>query len=146
MSWLSDWTDYFRAPWARYSDIDARLIRISGGVEQMNTKITTLGVTMAADREMLATIAEGLTALSAPVSDLIASEAALRARVVELEGEAAADEAGDLAAAGAVKSAFDDLAGKFAAEPEVPDVAPLPEAPVAEPVDESGEGEPTPAA
>lgn len=89
--------------------------------------LNALGARMAADRDLLAQIAAGMTALAAPVTDLIASEAALRARVVELEGAAAADEAGDLAAAQEVKAAFDDLAAKFTAEPESPDVDPLPE-------------------
>lgn len=82
---------------------------------------------MAADRELLAQLATDLTTLATPVQALIESEAALRARVAELEGQAAADEAGDLEAATAVKTAFDAVAAKFTAEPEVPDVEPLPE-------------------
>lgn len=83
--------------------------------------------TMAADRELLAQLADSLTQLATPVAALIASEKALRARVAELEGAAAADEAGDLEAATAVKTAFDALAGQFVAEEEAPDVEPLPE-------------------
>lgn len=108
------------------------------------TALTNLEDQMAADRDLLASIAQGLTALSAPITDLITSNAALRARVVELEGEAAADEAGDLEAAQGVKAAFDELAGKFTAEPEVPDVDPLPEpAPEPEaPAEPVSDGEP----
>lgn len=85
---------------------------------------------MAADRELLAQLASDLTTLATPVQQLIESEAALRARVAELEGQAAADEAGDLEAAQAVKTAFDGIAEKFRDEPEVPDVEPLPDPPV----------------
>lgn len=121
------WWQKFSSPW-----------RVLDAVDGITRKLETLETLMAADRDLLAEIATGLTALATPVADLIASEAALRARVVELEGEAAADEAGDLEAAGAVKDAFDVLAGKFRSEPEVPDVEPLPEpAPVDEPVEES---------
>lgn len=120
MSWL----DFLTWPRAAISNIEADLawVRV-----EIPARLKHLENLMAADRDLLATIAQGLTALASPVADLIASEAALRARVVELEGDAAADEAGDLAAAGAVKTAFDELAGKFADEPEVPDVAPLPD-------------------
>lgn len=88
--------------------------------------LTQIRSVMSADRDLLATIAEGLTTLSAPVAALIASEAALRARVADLEGEAAADEAGDLAAAQGVKTAFDALAAQLTGEPSAPDVEPLP--------------------
>lgn len=125
MSWL----DYFLWPRTAISNIQADMAAVRLTVLEIPTRLKKLETIMAADRDLLATIAEGLTALATPVSDLIASEAALRARVAELEGDAAADEAGDLAAAGSVKAAFDNLAGKFAAEPEVPDVEPLPEVP-----------------
>lgn len=130
MNWMTHWL----WPRAAISDLQADVMNIRlailGQTADLNTiKANTreIRTAMALDRELLATIAAGLTALAGPVTDLIASEAALRARVAELESAAAADEAGDLAAAGAVKAAFDDLAGKFTAEPEAPDVEPLPE-------------------
>jgi hypothetical protein len=157
MNWLADWISYLRAPWATASDIDAHLIRILGGVEEMNTKIETLGVTMAADRDLLNELAADLTTLAAPVSDLISAHEAAVARIAELEGDAASDEAGDVAAIGPVRDAFNAIADKFKAEPEVPDVEPLPEAPaesevpaepalLEDPAVEGDEGEPTPAA
>lgn len=82
---------------------------------------------MAADRDLLALVAEGLTRLSVPISELIESERAARARVAELEGQAAADELGDVEAAQGVKDAFDVVAARFTAEPDVPDVEPLPD-------------------
>lgn len=130
MSWL----DYLTWPRAAISDLQRDVAFQRLALSEIRTQLKEIKTLMAADRELLAQIAEGLTTLATPVSDLIASEAALRARVAELEGEAAADEAGDLEAAGAVKTAFDNLAGKFQAEPEVPDVEPLPEVP-GEPVD-----------
>jgi uncharacterized coiled-coil protein SlyX len=95
---------------------------------EMPDRLKRMETTMAADRELLTTIAQGLTALNPTIAALVASEAALRARVVELEGQALADEVGDLAAAAEVKAAFDGVASQFTAEPSVPDVEPLPDA------------------
>lgn len=109
---------WVRLPWVRRRDEhDIQIL----------TALHRMEIRMAADRDLLAQLATDLTALAVPISNVIASEAALRARVAELEGAAAADEAGDLEAAQQVKAAFDVLADKFRAEPEVPDVAPLPE-------------------
>lgn len=97
------------------------------------TRLSRMEINMSADRELLAEIARGLTLLSTPVANLIAANATLRELVAGLEGDAAADEAGDLEAAQAVKVAFDDIADRFRSEPEVPDVDPLPEVPADEP-------------
>jgi hypothetical protein len=98
---------------------------------------------MAADRELLTALATDLTALAGPVSDLFdkyaASETArvaAEARVAELEGAAATDEAADLSAIQPVRDAFDVIASKFRAEPETPDVEPLPEPAPVEPTPE----------
>ncbi len=126
MSWFARFT----APWRLSTEVLDALMRLERAVDtDLPAQLTRMETLMAADRDLLAEIATGLTALATPVTDLIASEAALRARVAELEGQAAADEAGDLEAAQAVKSAFDGIADKFRAEPEVPDVEPLPEVP-----------------
>lgn len=140
MSWL----DHITWPRRAISNLEADMAAVRMAVLKIPTRLKNLENLMAADRELLAQIAEGLTTLAVPVSDLIASEAALRARVAELETDAAADEAGDLEAAGAVKAAFDNLAAKFTAEPEVPDVEPLPEVPAEEP--SPTDPEPNPAA
>lgn len=146
MSWL----DYFTWPRAAISDIERDMAIVKPAVLEMFSRLNKMEKHMAADRDLLAQIAADLTTLATPVAALVASEAALRARVSELEGEAAADEAGDLEAAGAVKAAFDNLAGKLTAEPESPDVEPLPEAPVEEPPAEEppadGSGDDQPAA
>lgn len=134
MNWFTTW---LFGP--ALSDVQRDVVAIRNALPNITTQLKEIKTAMAADRDMLAQIADGLTTLATPVTDLIASEAALRTRVAELEGAAAADEAGDLEAAGAVKTAFDNLASKFQAEPEVPDVEPLPELP-------TEGGEPTPAA
>lgn len=125
--------DRLLAPWrtARRDDVfEAKLDRIDSAVTtRIPGRLALLESILSADRDLLAEIASGLTSLATPVNDLIASEAALRARVVELEGQAAADEAGDLEAAQSVKTAFDGIADKFRSEPELPDVEPLPEVP-----------------
>jgi hypothetical protein len=119
---------YFWPP-AAVSDLRRDVAQLAFMTVDIVNRLKEIQKTMAADRDLLAQLASDLTALATPVSDLIASEAALRARVVELEGQAAADEAGDLEAAQAVRSAFDNVASKFQNEPEVPDVEPLPEVP-----------------
>lgn len=122
------WLTVLLAPWRNAGPVRDALVTVERAVTvTIPNHLAQMEALMAADRDLLADIAAGLTALATPVSELIASEAALRARVTELEGEAAADEAGDLAAAGAVKVAFDGIADKFRAEPDVPDVEPLPE-------------------
>ena len=121
--------DWFTWPRAAISDLQRDLARVQFALAETNTRLKEIKTLMSADRDLLAQLASDMTALATPVQSLIESEAALRARVVELEGAAAADEAGDLEAAGAVKAAFDAIASKFQAEPEVPDVEPLPETP-----------------
>jgi hypothetical protein len=116
---------YFWPP-AAVSDLRRDVAQLAFMTVDIVNRLKEIQKTMAADRDLLAQLASDLTALATPVSDLIASEAALRARVVELEGQAAADEAGDLEAAQAVRAAFDNVASKFQNEPEVPDVEPLP--------------------
>jgi len=108
---------------------------------QTNTQLREVRLLMAADRDMLAELATDLTALAGPVGDLFdkfaASETArvaAEARVAELEGAAATDEAADLSAIQPVRDAFEVIASKFRAEPETPDVAPLPEPAPVEPV------------
>jgi uncharacterized coiled-coil protein SlyX len=123
------WWQTFTAPWRTAPKIE-RAVTVT-----IPARLTALETLMAADRDLLAEIASGLTLLATPISDLIASEAALRARVAELEGDAAADEAGDLEAAGAVKTAFDVIADKFRSEPEVPDVEPIPDPEPEQPAD-----------
>ncbi|MBW0088211.1 hypothetical protein I4I73_29020, partial [Pseudonocardia sp. KRD-184] len=107
------WHDRFTWPLTALSDLQRDLLAVRMAVLQIPTRLTRMEKNMAADRELLAKIAEGLTALATPVSDLIASEAALRAEVADLKGAAAADEAGDLEAASLVKDAFDDVAEMF---------------------------------
>lgn len=126
---MSLW-DYFWPP-AALSDLQRDVARVALTQVDIVNRLKEIQKTMAADRELLTQLASDMTALATPVQQLIESEAALRARVVELEGQAAADEAGDLEAAQAVKDAFDTVAEKFRNEPEVPDVEPLPEVPEA---------------
>lgn len=141
MSWLEQLLWPRRRRVLSNIELDVAATRLA--VLEIVTRLNKMEKHMAADRDLLAQIAADLTTLATPVAALVASEAALRARVVELEGEAAADEAGDLEAAGAVKTAFDNLASKLTAEPESPDVEPLPEAPVEEPpADNSGDDQP----
>lgn len=121
------WLDRFLLPWTAISDLQRDSATARFVLADIVLRLKELKTAMAADRELLAQLATDLTTLATPVQALIESEAALRARVVELEGQAAADEAGDLEAATAVKTAFDSLAGKFTAEPESPDVEPLPD-------------------
>jgi hypothetical protein len=131
--WRMSWLLWLRWPRNSIVNLQIDVAAIRDVLLQIPTQLNRMESIMAADRDLLANIAEGLTALAAPVSDLIASEAALRARVADLEGQAAADEAGDLEAASAVKVAFDGIADQFRSEPEVPDVEPLPEVPAEDP-------------
>lgn len=108
------------------SDIQKDTARLVWAATETNTRLSRLEQLMAADRDLLASLAADLTALAGPVADLFDSYAAAQARIVELEGDAAADEAGDLSAIAPVKAAFDAIAAKFTSEPEVPDVEPVP--------------------
>lgn len=121
------WLTTFLLPWTAAPDLQRDTSASRWLLADVVLKLKEIKEIMAADRELLAQLATDLTTLATPVQALIESEAALRARVAELEGQAAADEAGDLEAAQAVKTAFDAVAAKFTAEPEVPDVEPLPE-------------------
>jgi len=124
---MSIWSLFW--PSAAVSDLQRDTAAMRLVLADVVAYLKEIKTAMAADRDLLAQLASDMSALATPVQSLIESEAALRARVVELEGQAAADEAGDLAAAQAVKDAFDSVAEKFRAEPEVPDVEPLPEVP-----------------
>ena len=132
MTWWSRIWARITWPLAALSDLQRDLARTQFALVEIITRLKEIKTLMAADRDLLTQLASDMTALATPVQQLIESEAALRARVVELEGQAAADEAGDLEAAQAVKTAFDNVASKFQAEPEVPDVEPLPEVPPAD--------------
>lgn len=89
---------------------------------------------MSQTSELLDQVATGLTTLGQPIADLIAENAAQAAKIAELEdGEVA-----ESAAADRVKVAFDDIAGKFTATPNVPDVPPLPDPAPADGGDTSG--------
>lgn len=114
--------------------VDVRDIR-RAVVLQIPTRLIRLETLMSADRDFLNELAQDLSDLAAPVDALLASESALRARVAELEGEAAADQAGDLAAAQPVRDQLDLIRGKFAAKPDLPDIA-TPDAPAEPVVDE----------
>jgi peptidoglycan hydrolase CwlO-like protein len=118
-----------RMTWRAITNLQLDVAEMRPVLRDIVRRLKEIKSIMAADRELLAQLATDLTTLATPVQALIESEAALRVRVAELEGQAAADEAGDLEAATAVKTAFDNLAGKFTAEPESPDVEPLPEPP-----------------
>jgi hypothetical protein len=120
-------------PFAILKDLRRDITQVLLALVEIITRLKEIKQIMAADRELLVQLASDLTTLATPVQSLIESEAALRARVTELEGQAASDEAGDLEAAQQVKTAFDAIAEKFQAEPTVPDVEPLPEAPSDEP-------------
>lgn len=119
----------------------------------INHRTTRMETAMSADRDFLLELAQDLNDLAAPVDDLIADNAAKATQIEELRGEvarlggevsnlesaAAADESGDLDAARPAREALDLIRGKFAAKPDLPDIATpdAPEAP-AEPVaDES---------
>jgi hypothetical protein len=119
-------------PFAILKDLRRDITQVLLALVEIITRLKEIKQIMAADRELLVQLASDLTTLATPVQSLIESEAALRARVTELEGQAASDEAGDLEAAQQVKTAFDAIAVKFQAEPTVPDVEPLPEAPVSD--------------
>lgn len=128
------WTDWFTWPRASISAMERDVARLVMQAAQTNTQLREMRKLMAADRDLLTELAADLTALAGPVADLFtalataeAARLAAEARVAELEGAAAADEQADLSAIAPVKAAFDNIAAKFAAEPEVPDVEPLPE-------------------
>src|SRR5690349_5902834 len=116
---------------------DTRLL-----VDENRTILNRLEGLMADVSQLLNEVADGLRGpLATSINDLIASEAAARAEAAQLRGEDVAESD----AAANVKAAFDEVASKFSASPDVPDVAPLP------PVDETpappgDEGEPSPAA
>lgn len=94
-------------------------------IQPVLDKLMTVEATMADVSQVLNEVAAGLRGpLATSIQALIASEAAARARVAELEGEDVAESA----AAADVKAAFDEVAGVFAA-PELPDVPELPAEP-----------------
>jgi hypothetical protein len=99
--------------------------------DENRARLIQIGDAMADNSALLNEVAEGLRGpLLTSVTDLIASEKAALARVAELEGRNTAleaEDAGESAAAQAVRTAFDGLAAKFTEAPEVPDVDPLPE-------------------
>jgi hypothetical protein len=115
-----------------------------------HARLIQLGDAMADVSGLLNEVADGLRGpLLTSVTDLIASEKAALARVAELEGRNAAlesEDAGESAAAQAVRTAFDGLAAKFNEAPEVPDVDPLPpvDEPTPGPVDPAPVDEPAP--
>jgi uncharacterized coiled-coil protein SlyX len=88
-----------------------------------------MNLNMAADRDMMAQLAADLDTLATPIGDVLTKYEAANARIAELEGQAAADEVADLDALQPVRAAYQRIADRFQAEPEVPDVAPLPEPP-----------------
>jgi len=142
MTW-QDTLAWFVWPRAAISAMERDVPRLVIQAAQPNTQLREVRLLMAADRDMLAELATDLTALAGPVGDLFvkfaASEAArvaAEARVAELEGAAATDEAADLSAIQPVRDAFDVIASKFRAEPETPDVEPLPEPAPVEPTPE----------
>lgn len=92
---------------------------------------------MADTSALLNEVADGLRGpLATSITELIAENQRLAADNATLSGEDAAESS----AAANVRSAFDEVAGKFTAAPEVPDVAPLPEPAPNPPADQ----EPTP--
>lgn len=115
----------------------------------INHRTTRMETTMSADRDFLLELAQDLNDLAAPVDDLIADNAAKATQIEELRGEvarlggevsnlesaAAADESGDLDAARPAREALDLIRGKFAAKPDLPDIA-TPEAPAEPGADE----------
>lgn len=106
--------------------IRENLRTMSVRVSNIDTTLRGMRRAMAADREMLAGLAEDMATLATPVQDLLDKYAAANARIAELEGQAAADEVADLEAIRPVRDAFDAIARKFREEPEAPDVEPLP--------------------
>lgn len=136
-AYLQDFLNRLLLPWTVVTDLQRDAATLRFVLADLVIGLKEIKVAMAADRELLAQLASDVTTLATPVQALIDSEHALRARVAELEGQAVADEAGDLAAAQEVKDAFDALAGKFTAEPEAPNVEPLPE-PTPEPAPADG--------
>lgn len=92
-----------------------------GPIRSKLDNIERLLIAMADQSALLNSIAEGLRALGASVSALLAENATLRTRNAELEGE----EVAESAATTSVKAEFDAVAGLFTAEPTVPDVPPL---------------------
>lgn len=90
---------------------------VLAALEDLETKMDNITTT-------LNEVAEGLRGpLATSITDLIAERDALAVRNSELEGT----EVEQGTAADAVRTAFADVASKFAPVAEVPDVEPLPE-------------------
>jgi hypothetical protein len=130
--------DFHQYVAATLGDLQADSAAGKIALARIEDQLTAIGEAMADNSALLNEVAEGLRGpLLTSVTDLIASEKAALARVAELEGrnaELEGEDAGESAAAQAVRSAFDGLAAKFADDPEAPDVQPLPE-PEPAPVD-----------
>lgn len=123
----------------------------------INHRTIRMETTMSADRDFLLELAQDLNDLAAPVDQLIADNAAKDAQIEELRGEvtrlggevgdlqaaAAADEAGDLDAAQPARAALENIRGKFAAKPDLPDIV-VPETPAEPVVEEPVVDEPAP--
>lgn len=120
MSWLA----YLLAPWRNATTTAAALARIETAVHTIPADIDHLETLMADVSALLNEVADGLSGpLATSINELIAERDALAAQNAALTGEDVAESE----AAGRVKSAFDAVASKFTATPEVPDVEPLPE-------------------
>jgi peptidoglycan hydrolase CwlO-like protein len=100
---------------ALLSDLQRAVSRVELAQVEIITRLKGIGSLMADNSQLLNDVADGLAQLNQPVADLLAENARLRG---EDEGESAA--------AARVRAAYDGIAEKFRAEPEVPDVAPLP--------------------
>jgi t-SNARE complex subunit (syntaxin) len=112
-------------PSAALADLQRDLARVQFALVEVTTRLKEIKKLMADNSQLLNDVADGLAQLNQPVADLLAENARLRG---EDEGESAA--------AARVRAAYDGIAEKFRAEPQVPDVAPLP------PVDEAPADQP----
>jgi hypothetical protein len=89
-------------------------------VDENRTILNRLESLMADTSALLNEVAAGLRGpLATSIQDLIAENASLRG-----------EDTAETGAAANVKAAFDELAGKFTADPSTPDVPPLDPAPV----------------
>ncbi len=115
-------TDHIR------SDTDT-LVAGQGKTNRTLERLERIITAMADQSALLNSVADGLRTLGGTIAALRDENTGLRARNAELEGE----EVAESAATANVKAEFDKVAGLFTAEPDVPDVEPLPDAPVEEP-------------
>jgi uncharacterized coiled-coil protein SlyX len=107
---------YLIAPWALMDRLRSAVARLYTRADLQDARLTRLEKRMATDRDLIERLAAALPVIADGIR-------AKDARIAELEGNAAGDEAADTAALSPVADAVDALVA--AVSPAAPDVTPV---------------------